>query len=151
MADAGYDGDRVRESLLIHDIRLTARQRRGHSPTIALVPIPKKIVHLMCETTSFDRVGRALHRCQAVGVHSSFTLGRHSNDEMLSFHPLSPSGFDIEYGWGGLEVDETWHVLIHGTNSAWGHVFQRPPCFIGQQRQRTNSPEAPDNFQFQCC
>lgn len=47
---------------------------------------------------------------------------------MLSFYPLTPSGFDIEYGWGGLEVDdETWHVLTHEANSAWGHTFQRPP------------------------
>jgi hypothetical protein len=23
--------------------------------------------------------------------------------------------------------DESWHVLTHETNSAWGHIFQRPP------------------------
>ena len=58
----------------------------------------------------------------------SLTLGRHSNDDMLSFYPMTPSGFDVEYGWGGLEVDdETWHVLTHAKNSAWGHHFQRPP------------------------
>jgi hypothetical protein len=56
------------------------------------------------------------------------TLGGHSNDEMLSFYPLSPSGFDIEYGWGGLSVDDqSWHVLTHHATSAWGHRFQRPP------------------------
>uniref|UniRef100_UPI0007898F5B VOC family protein n=1 Tax=Sphingobium chlorophenolicum TaxID=46429 RepID=UPI0007898F5B len=101
---------------------------RHHSLALAPVPIPKKIVHLMVETTSIDEVGRAMHRCMAAGTHLSFTLGRHSNDNMLSFYPLSPSGFDIEYGWGGLEVeDESWHVLTHESNSAWGHIFQRPP------------------------
>lgn len=101
---------------------------RHHSLALAPVPIPKKIVHLMVETRSLDDVGRALYRCQERGIHLSFTLGRHSNDEMLSFYPMSPSGFDIEYGWGGLEVDdESWHVLTHDANSAWGHVFQRPP------------------------
>lgn len=101
---------------------------RHHSLALAAVPLPKKIVHLMVETRSLDDVGRALYRCQARGIHLSFTLGRHANDQMLSFYPQSPSGFDIEYGWGGLEVnDETWHVVTHDSNSAWGHVFQRPP------------------------
>lgn len=101
---------------------------RHHSLALAPVPIPKKIVHLMVETTTIDDVGRALHRCMAAGTHLTFTLGRHSNDDMLSFYPLTPSGFDIEYGWGGLEVDdETWHVLTHDVNSAWGHLYQRPP------------------------
>lgn len=101
---------------------------RHHSLALAPLPIPKKIVHLMVETQSVDDVGRALYRCMERGIHLSFTLGRHSNDEMLSFYALSPSGFDVEYGWGGLQVDdETWHVLTHEAMSAWGHKFQRPP------------------------
>ena len=101
---------------------------RHHSLALAPVPIPKKIVHLMVEATTIDDVGRAFHRCMAAGTHLTFTLGRHANDDMLSFYPLTPSGFDIEYGWGGLEVDdETWHVLTHDANSAWGHIYQRPP------------------------
>lgn len=101
---------------------------RHHSLALAPVPIPKKIVHLMVETTTVDDVGRALDRCMKAGRHLTFTLGRHSNDDMLSFYPLTPSGFDLEYGWGGLEVDDqTWHVLTHHANSAWGHVYQRPP------------------------
>jgi 2,3-dihydroxybiphenyl 1,2-dioxygenase len=101
---------------------------RHHSLALAPVPIPKKIVHLMVEATTIDDVGRALYRCTERGIHLTFTLGRHANDDMLSFYPVSPSGFDIEYGWGGLEVDdETWHVLSHDANSAWGHTYQRPP------------------------
>lgn len=101
---------------------------RHHSLALAPLPVPKKLVHLMCEVTSIDDVGRAMHRCLADNVHLSFTLGRHSNDQMLSFYALSPSGFDVEYGWGGLEIeDESWHVLTHDCNSAWGHIFQRPP------------------------
>ena len=101
---------------------------RHHSLALAPVPIPKKIVHLMFEVATIDDVGRAMYKCLNDKVHLSFTLGRHSNDDMLSFYPVSPSGFDIEYGWGGLEVDdESWHVLTHESNSAWGHIFQRPP------------------------
>ena len=101
---------------------------RHHSLALAPVPIPKKIVHLMIEATTIDAVGRAMSNCLAAGTHLTFTLGRHSNDEMLSFYPLTPSGFDLEYGWGGLEVDdESWHVVTHDVNSAWGHIYQRPP------------------------
>ena len=101
---------------------------RHHSLALAPVPIPKKIVHLMVEVNSIDDVGRALHRCMAAGTHLTFTLGRHSNDNMLSFYPVTPSGFDVEFGWGGVEVDdESWHVLTHDRNSAWGHIYQRPP------------------------
>jgi 2,3-dihydroxybiphenyl 1,2-dioxygenase len=107
---------------------------RHHSLALAQLPLPKKLQHLMLEVQTVDEVGRALYRCQDSGVHISLTLGRHSNDEMLSFYAMTPSGFDVEYGWGGLEVDDqTWHVLTHQANSAWGHRFQRPP--------RTPKPE----------
>lgn len=110
------------------EISFTRCNSRHHSLAFAAVPITKKIVHLMVETTHVDDVGRALDRCMKSGRHLTFTLGRHSNDEMLSFYPLTPSGFDLEYGWGGLEVDdETWHVLTYEANSAWGHIYQRPP------------------------
>jgi 2,3-dihydroxybiphenyl 1,2-dioxygenase len=109
-------------------LRFLRCNARHHSLALAPVPIPKKIVHLMFEVEDIDDVGRAMYRCLDAQVHLSMTLGRHSNDEMLSFYPLSPSGFDIEYGWGGLAVDdESWHVLTHQTTSAWGHRFQRPP------------------------
>jgi len=101
---------------------------RHHSLALAPAPLKKKIAHLMFEVMDLDDVGRAMYRCMDRGVHLSMTLGRHSNDEMLSFYPMTPSGFDIEYGWGGLEVDDqTWHVQTHQHNSAWGHRFQRPP------------------------
>jgi 2,3-dihydroxybiphenyl 1,2-dioxygenase len=102
--------------------------QRHHSLAIAQLPLKKKLQHLMLEVTSIDDVGRALYRCLESGVHISLTLGRHSNDDMLSFYPMTPSGFDIEFGWAGLEVDDaSWHVVTHHTNSAWGHHFQRPP------------------------
>ena len=50
------------------------------------------------------------------------------NCYLLSFYTMSPSGFDVEFGWGAIEVDDdSWHVKVHHTNSAWGHKFQRPP------------------------
>ena len=110
-------------------IELSFLRCNGRHHSLALAPLrsPRRIVHLMIETASIDDVGRALDRCLAEQIHLSLTLGRHSNDEMLSFYPMSPSGFDIEYGWGGLEVDDArWHVLTHEAMSAWGHKFQMP-------------------------
>lgn len=78
--------------------------------------------HIMVETLSVDDVGRAydvaLERGR-VGV----TLGRHTNDHMLSFYAWSPSRFLFEYGWGGRSVDDaTWKVeeMLNGP-SLWGH------------------------------
>lgn len=100
---------------------------RHHSLALAPVAIPKRIVHFMVEFETIDDVGRALDRCEKQDVHLTFTLGRHSNDQMLSFYALTPSGFDVEIGWGGLEVDdERWHVVTHDCSSAWGHNYQRP-------------------------
>ncbi|MDP9013729.1 MAG: VOC family protein [Pseudomonadota bacterium] len=110
------------------DLTFMRCNSRHHSLALARLPLKKKLQHLMLEVESVDDVGRAMYRCMDAGHHLSLTLGRHSNDQMLSFYPQSPSGFDIEYGWAGLEVDDdTWHVLSHDTNSAWGHRFQMPP------------------------
>ena len=53
------------------------------------------------------------------------SLGRHTNDMMTSFYVRTPSGFEIEYGTGGVLVDEeNWEVENYDAMSFWGH---RPP------------------------
>jgi hypothetical protein len=45
-----------------------------------------------------------------------------SNDHMVSFYLRTPSGFNVEYGWGAREVDDaTWQVQVHTAGSIWGH------------------------------
>jgi len=54
----------------------------------------------------------------------SATLGRHVNDKMLSFYMRTPSGFDVEFGCEGLEVDDREWVARESTAvSLWGHDF----------------------------
>jgi 2,3-dihydroxybiphenyl 1,2-dioxygenase len=126
------------------DLTFMRCNSRHHSIALAHLPLKKKLQHLMIEVRSVDDVGRALYRCMDAGQHISLTLGRHSNDDMLSFYALSPSGFDIEYGWAGLEVDDdTWHVLSHDTNSAWGHRYQRPPRTTGSGEGASPRDPAP--------
>ena len=55
-------------------------------------------------------------------------LGRHCNDQVISFYVVTPSGWAIEIGWGGLHIDDDiWHVTHHTETSIWGHNFSMPP------------------------
>jgi len=83
----------------------------------------KRLNHFMLQVKSVDDVGATYYLCQERGVPLIRTLGRHSNDHMMSFYMRSPSGFGIEYGWGAREVDDaTWQVQLHHVTSTWGHV-----------------------------
>ena len=69
-----------------------------------------------------DDVGRAYDRWLASGIEIANTLGVHPNDRMFSFHARTPSGFDVEFGWGGRKIDDaTWKVDRYDRLSIWGH------------------------------
>lgn len=79
--------------------------------------------HFMVEMLSLDDVGQGYDLAQADEGRVAYTLGRHSNDHMLSFYANSPSGFFVEYGWGATVIEpETWtsHETFDGP-SYWGH------------------------------
>jgi 3,4-dihydroxy-9,10-secoandrosta-1,3,5(10)-triene-9,17-dione 4,5-dioxygenase len=101
---------------------------RHHS--LALAPFPAEpagIVHLMIEVETLDEVGRALDRCGRRGAPVSASLGRHANDQMVSFYVKTPGGFDIEYGTDGLLVDDaTWVERETTAISTWGHQWAAP-------------------------
>lgn len=85
----------------------------------------KKMWHFMVETNSLDDVGTALDLAARTGTPLASTLGRHSNDLMVSFYMVTPSGFEVEYGWGGRLVDDAvWQVQRHDRGSLWGHKVQ---------------------------
>lgn len=97
---------------------------RHHSLALAEYPVPSGCVHVMVEVDSMTEVGRAHDRLQAHGGQLSATLGQHLNDRMTSFYMKTPSGFDLEYGHGGLQVDWTEHSAFEFTRvSIWGHDF----------------------------
>jgi 3,4-dihydroxy-9,10-secoandrosta-1,3,5(10)-triene-9,17-dione 4,5-dioxygenase len=100
---------------------------RHHSLALAPFPAPAGIVHLMIETASIDDVGLAMDRCARRRAFVNATLGRHANDEMVSFYVRTPGGFDVEYGTGGRLVDDTTWVARETTAiSLWGHRFATP-------------------------
>lgn len=105
-------------------LRFLGVNPRHHSLAFLPMPNPSKCVHIMLEVTELDDVGRALERVRKHGATLSATLGRHMNDEMVSFYVKSPAGFDVEFGTDGLRVeDRTWVARESTAVSYWGHDF----------------------------
>jgi 2,3-dihydroxybiphenyl 1,2-dioxygenase len=105
-------------------VRFMGVNQRHHSLAICPAPHgePPGLVHLMVEVDSLDAVGRALDEVNRRGFSLSSTLGRHTNDKMVSFYVATPSGFELEYGYDALKVDQaTWTMARHDRISAWGH------------------------------
>ncbi len=97
---------------------------RHHS--LALIGAAESALHhIMFEARSLDDVGSTLDRLQTADRPISLGLGKHTNDQMVSFYSRTPSGFDVEFGCGGLQIDDTtWTVTEITKPSFWGH---RPP------------------------
>jgi biphenyl-2,3-diol 1,2-dioxygenase len=95
---------------------------RHHTVALVPVPAPKRMHHFMLQAKSIDDVGFALERAEAAQVPITSTLGRHTNDHMISFYARTPSGFEVEFGYGARTVDDaTWRVARHDKPSSWGH------------------------------
>jgi 3,4-dihydroxy-9,10-secoandrosta-1,3,5(10)-triene-9,17-dione 4,5-dioxygenase len=97
---------------------------RHHSLALAPMQPGERIIHLMVEVATIDDVGLAMERCAKRGAPIHATLGRHVNDRMVSFYVTTPGGFDVEYGYDGLQVDDaTWVARESTAVSVWGHSF----------------------------
>jgi hypothetical protein len=74
----------------------------------------------MLQVLDPDDVGTTFDLCQDRDVPLASTLG--PNDRMTSFYAVTPSGFQVEFGHGGIEIDDTtWEVRTHQSASTWGH------------------------------
>ena len=95
---------------------------RHHTLALIPVPMPKRLHHFMLQVPTLDAVGFALERAVAAEAPITATLGRHTNDHMVSFYARTPAGFEVEFGFGAIEVDDaTWRVTRHDKPSSWGH------------------------------
>ncbi|WP_310963674.1 iron-dependent extradiol dioxygenase HsaC [Nocardioides terrisoli] len=105
-------------------LRFLGVNPRHHSLAFLPMANPSRCVHVMLEVEKLDDVGRALERVRRHKAPLSATLGRHMNDEMVSFYVRSPGGFDVEFGCEGLTVDDARWVARESTAvSYWGHNF----------------------------
>lgn len=102
--------------------------QRHHSFAYAPIPpAPQGVGHLMFEVDDLDLVGRAWDKVEAGAAPVALTFGKHSNDEMLSFYAVTPSGFQVEYGYGGKTIDDaTWTPSRYDVTSYWGHKRTDP-------------------------
>jgi len=98
--------------------------QRHHTLGLVNMPMPGNLVHVMFEARELDDVGLAYDRCHDAKVPIAMSLGRHTNDHMVSFYCLSPDGVMVEFGWGGLAVPEPETTYEITKGSIWGH---RPP------------------------
>lgn len=95
---------------------------RHHALALLPVAAPKRLHHLMLQLARMDDVGTTYDLCRDRDIPITLTMGRHTNDRMTSFYMESPSGFHVEYGHGGIEIDDDdWTVAHYDAPSIWGH------------------------------
>jgi len=107
-------------------VRFLGINERHHS--LAIVPAAHqrdpRLVHIMVEVDTLDAVGQALDRINSEGFQLSSTLGRHTNDKMVSFYVRAPGDWDIEFGTDGMRVDESYYTAEEiSADSYWGHQW----------------------------
>ncbi|MET9262048.1 VOC family protein [Amycolatopsis sp. NPDC004079] len=107
---------------VVADLAFLHCNPRHHSVAFGDMPHPKRTHHFMIEVADIRDVGLAYDRCLDAKQPFEMTLGMHPNDHMFSFYVRTPSGFSVEYGWGGLLIDdETWEVRTLDHLHWWGH------------------------------
>ena len=108
----------------LRGIKLYFMHVNGRHHSFALAGTGRQgLHHIMVEVGSIDDVGQGYDLAQVEENRIAYTLGRHTNDYMVSFYAHTPSGFFVEYGWGGRVIDPaTWqpHETFDGP-SFWGH------------------------------
>jgi 2,3-dihydroxybiphenyl 1,2-dioxygenase len=115
--EMGEDGEKVR----VNFYHCNGRHHTLALGFVSTTATPAKLHHLMLETVSADNVGAAFDRAIAAGVPIPSGLGKHPNDRMFSFYSVTPAGFQIELGTGGVIVDDSWPVVRYDRISSWGH------------------------------
>lgn len=106
---------------------LHAKSSRHHSLALFQDPQPPAhgCVHLMVEVGDIDEVGYFMDRCREHQVPVVSSLGRHSNDLMMSVYVATPSGFALEFGCDGVQLDwKNYKPTVSSRPSLWGHSWQ---------------------------
>ena len=127
--DARHSDDiEQKMSGLMLDIRFLRLNERHHSVAVACTrgkrmdPIRTRIQHMNIQCATLEDMTAAFQRCRRLGYRIMMGVGQHTNDRELSFYVQSPSGFEIEYGWDPIAVDEAhWQPTLHQGISTWGH------------------------------
>ncbi len=114
--------DRIRATFGPYEVDLAffGVNRRHHSVAVGGT-LDRRLHHLMLQYADLDDLGRVIDRAARANILAT-TLGKHPNDGMLSGYVKTPSGFEVELGWGGIEVDSAqWEPQTHHRIAIWGH------------------------------
>jgi 3,4-dihydroxy-9,10-secoandrosta-1,3,5(10)-triene-9,17-dione 4,5-dioxygenase len=111
-----------------HTLGVTSARGRG------------RLLHLMLEAATLDDVGLALDRAEKHGIPLMHSLGKHTNDEMVSFYVYSPERYAIEFGFGGLSVRGEQPTYEITAGAYWGHKFFPPPGGSSRRSSPRSSP-----------
>jgi 2,3-dihydroxybiphenyl 1,2-dioxygenase len=117
-----YIREEIAPGMVVDATFMHTKTGRHHSLATAALPGPKRLNHLMVQVKDMNDVGLAYERCVSAGIPMIMHLGHHPNDQMFSFYVQTPSGFAIEYGYGGIVIDDAnWKVARYTKLSDWGH------------------------------
>jgi 2,3-dihydroxybiphenyl 1,2-dioxygenase len=100
----------------------------SHNIAYGLIPGHRGLHHIGIAVNDLDDVGIAHDLVQERGTGMVFSLGRHTQDPVISFYPITPSQFAIEYLNGGIRSTE-WNVIGERNPenlSIWGHKAVSP-------------------------
>ena len=101
---------------------------RHHTLGLYNFPNQTGVIHLMAEVGNMDEVGHCMDRVKKAGLHIFASLGRHANDDMLSFYFFAPGGIGFEVGCEGKQVKD-WSKFKPTKSTIgdiWGHEYDFP-------------------------
>jgi extradiol dioxygenase len=97
---------------------------RTHCLGYLAIPGMLGVQHICLEARSLDDVGKAYDIVQEREIPITMSLGRHMMDTMVSFYYRTPTGFDMEFGAGGDELDDETEIMLNpSAPEVWGHKF----------------------------
>ena len=81
----------------------------------------KRLNHLMIEYCELNDLGKAHDIVRAQEIDVALQLGKHANDEALTFYFATPSGWLLELGWGAAKAfkQQQYHL-----NDVFGHGIE---------------------------
>jgi len=101
---------------------------RHHTLGLYNFPSPSGVIHLMAEMGSIDEVGMCMDRVKEAGLHIFASLGRHANDQMISFYFFAPGGIGFEVGYEGQQIKDwsKFKPTKSKIGDLWGHEYDFP-------------------------
>jgi 2,3-dihydroxyethylbenzene 1,2-dioxygenase len=85
---------------------------RQHSIAFG-IPSEKRLNHLMLEYAELNDLGLSHDMVRKRSIPVALQLGKHSNDQALTFYSATPSGWLMELGWGAAKssAQQQYHLL----------------------------------------